>query len=244
MERIDLAHRQARERLTLEQEKLDRRFDRLRDRMSRKYGDPSDAQQRIIEESLNLLREDGLANITLRKLADRVNMRAPALYWYFKSKEELVDFMAEAILQKEFKKLEPKNSSETWQEWLTSHMEHLRRAMLRYSDGARVVAGAHLYPAVSLGDLLEAGIVSLHAEGVDLKRARRIVWTAVTFTFGYVIEEQAAPTSAELAELDLGVFLQSYPNIAQSIGDEDRSEEARNVGYREGLDFIITGASQ
>ena len=48
---------------------------------------------RIIEEAWSLSRRDGLAGISLRDLADNVDLRQPSLYAYFESKLDLYDLM-------------------------------------------------------------------------------------------------------------------------------------------------------
>jgi AcrR family transcriptional regulator len=46
---------------------------------------------RILAEAWDLARRDGLAGISLRELADRVDLRQPSLYAYFESKLDLYD---------------------------------------------------------------------------------------------------------------------------------------------------------
>jgi AcrR family transcriptional regulator len=48
---------------------------------------------RIVTEAWELARRDGLAAISLRDLAERVDLRQPSLYAYFDSKLELYDAM-------------------------------------------------------------------------------------------------------------------------------------------------------
>ena len=243
MARLEAARRRSEQRMQHEQERLKQRFDRMQEHLERKFGKASDTQQRIIAAALELLKEDGLANITLRKLADKVGVQAPALYWHFKDKETLVDYMAEAILQKELSDLEPRADDQTWQEWLTDHMVLLRRAMLAYPDGARTVAGAHLYPAVTLAKSMECGLISLSSAGIDLSEARKIITTATTYTFGYVIEEQAAPTAEQMAEFDLDALLEPYPHMARALTDDDRTLKGQDKDFLAGLNYIIAGAS-
>src|ERR1019366_5824677 len=50
-------------------------------------------QARILAEAWALARRDGLAAISLRDLADRVDLRQPSLYAYFDSKRGLYDLM-------------------------------------------------------------------------------------------------------------------------------------------------------
>jgi AcrR family transcriptional regulator len=47
----------------------------------------------ILDEAWDLARRDGLAAISLRDLADRVDLRQPSLYAYFASKLDLYDAM-------------------------------------------------------------------------------------------------------------------------------------------------------
>lgn len=47
----------------------------------------------IIDAAWSLAAEDGIAAISLRQLAARVGMRAPSLYTYFGSKDDLYDAM-------------------------------------------------------------------------------------------------------------------------------------------------------
>jgi len=241
MARLEKARKRTQERLASQQERINQHFERAQERIEHKFGKPSVSQQRIIGAALELLKQDGLMGVSLRKLARGLDIQAPALYWHFKNKELLVDYMAEAILEKELKDMQPRRDEETWQNWLTEHMVRLRKAMLAYPDGARVVAGAHLYPVVTLAQFIEFGLISLSSVGIDLETARKIITTAITYTFGYVIEEQAAPTIEQIAEFDSDAFLKPYPYITKALGNSSQKNPDKN--YLTGLQYIIAGAS-
>jgi TetR/AcrR family tetracycline transcriptional repressor len=243
--RLEEAQNRAQERLAAQQVRINKRFEHMRGRLNRKYGEPSEGQQRIIDAALTLLREDGLNNLSLRKLASRVNMQAPALYWHFKSKDVLVDYMAEAILSKVFKDLKPRKLDEDWQVWLSDKMLKLRMAMLAFPDGARVVAGAHLYPAVSLGALFEYTLESLLSAGIDSKTSRLILMTVTTYTFGFVIEEQASPNPQELDMLQNKgqAFFSSYPHLVQVAQEAHQHKRSFGEDYITGLQYILKGST-
>ena len=116
--------------------------------------------------------------------------------------------------------------------------------MLAYKDGARVVAGAHLYPAVTLAKSLECGLVSLTSAGLELQTARTIIVAATNYTFGYVIEEQAAPTEEELEQFNLKEFLKPYPYMYKAISSIDHGQQSRDQDYLTGLQYIINGATK
>lgn len=200
-------------------------------------------QEQIIEAALDLLDSGGLSNLSLREIAKRLNVKAPAIYWYFKNKEDLVDYMAEAILKKEFCDLRPRESDEPWQDWLMAQMVRLRRAMLAYADGGRVVAGARLFPATTLSEIYEQALTSLRSAGLDLPTAYHVAATATRYTFGYVIEEQAAPTPQVIAEMGAAPPIASFPLVTEAMSQLESSEPDRDAGFAIGLGYILKGST-
>ncbi len=194
-----------------------------------------DKQTKIIEAALKLLNEDNLNNLSLRKLAKLLNMQAPALYWYFESKSILIDYMAEAILKKEFDDLNICNISEPWQDWLKKTMNKLRKAMLKYNDGARVVAGAHLFPAKTLAKLIELSLRSLTEAGLDLMKAHNVVMTAITYTFGYTIEEQSSSPMENIKH----DTLKDFPTLSAIVDEFNRGGISTEDDFNAGLRLII-----
>src|ERR1017187_1062048 len=230
LERIEEAQRRVQERLVFEQERINKRFDHIREQVSKKYGEPNDSQQRIIDAALNLLDSEGLNALSLRKLSRLLDIQAPALYWHFTNKGVLIDYMAEAILQAEFKDLQPRPADELWQDWLVNICKLLRQAMLSRRDGARIVAGAHIYPAITLLRIFETTEESLISAGLDPKQADLVVTTAIHLTFGRVIEEQSSLGLEELKGMNPDEMQREFPWVTATA--KRRQEEIRQ-GYDE-----------
>lgn len=195
----------------------------------------------IIHEALLLLNEGGLEGVTLRKLASRLKVQAPALYWHFKNKAVLINEMAEAILHQEFSAGLKLEGEDEW-EWLMALFKRLRRAMLNYSDGGRVVAGAHL--SLTMADLTEAGISALHQRGVSLRESRLLVLTATHYTFGYVIEEQSPPPEEGLKDWDMEKFSQEHPAMIAAIGEYFGAGNTADDLFADGLQLILGNHEQ
>jgi TetR/AcrR family tetracycline transcriptional repressor len=249
LERLETRRRQVNERMDHINDRLEERRARINEHFDQKAahlgGKLNLRQEQIIEAALALLSEEGLNNLSLRDIAKRINVQAPAIYWHFKSKEVLIDYMAEAILRKELHTIEVRQDNERWQDWLTDHMIRLRKAMLAYPDGARVVAGAHLFPAVTLGRSFECTLLSLSSAGIDLQDARHIAMTITNYTFGYVIEEQAAPTPDQLNGMDWDAISQIYPTMMQSIRQSGvTSHVGDDKDFVIGLQYIIEGSQR
>src|SRR5580704_2491715 len=98
----------------------------------------------ITRAGLKLLNEDGLEQLTLRRLGIELNVQAATIYWHFKSKEELLDEMATTVLAEGAGNLIPRRSSSDWKIWASTFGKGLRKTLLAYRDGARMVGGTRL----------------------------------------------------------------------------------------------------
>ena len=154
-------------------------------------------RQRIIAEAVALLDAEGLDGVTTRKLAARLGVQSPTLYWHLPNKAALVTAIAEAILDEQFGEMSPPEPDERWQDWLIGLAERLRRALLAHPDGARIISTAQL--SLKMAAISELAMSSLVARGIPLRQARVIVLTVERFTVGHVLEGEL-PGAANLAD--------------------------------------------
>lgn len=199
----------------------------------------------MVSIALRLLNDVGLDGLTLRRLAKELNVQAPALYWHVKNKQELLDEMATAMLR-EMSLPEVASGAlaeMSWQELLGEMGRRLRRALLRYRDGAKVFAGTRLTDA-GHATAQEAHLRRLVAAGFTPGSAARVSFIVFVFTEGFVIEEQAvSPMPGERApEYDVrkrasGIGAE-FPLAAQVGSDLFADYDAR---FEEGLDAVVAG---
>lgn len=193
----------------------------------------------IVAAALQLLNSDGLDGVTVRKVAVRLDVHVGGLYWHVKNKHDLLDEMANTILAEEFTDMQPPAPVLPWDGWLTATAHRLRQAMLAYREGGRVVAGAHLHRAVTLAQLLVCIIDALQAQGFSFDEARWLCQTVVSYTFGFVIEEQAGPAPDTLAQLQAAG--PHHPALAAAIAGWYVAYDAQ-ASFSMGLRYILLGA--
>ncbi|MBU2662168.1 TetR/AcrR family transcriptional regulator C-terminal domain-containing protein [Actinoplanes bogorensis] len=210
-------------------------------------------RQRIVTEAVALLDAEGLDAVTTRKLAARLGVQSPTLYWHVPNKAALVTAIADAILDQEFattaaggKEEEAtaaggEDEDQPWPQWLTGLAERLRRALLAHPDGARVVSSAQL--SRTMAAISEQAMSTLVAQGIPLRQARVIVLTVERFTVGHVLEEQAArPDAAALKDFDLNAFTAEHPTVVAAITDYFHPGRTVDDLFRDCLDVVIAGA--
>ncbi|HEY3338761.1 MAG TPA: TetR/AcrR family transcriptional regulator C-terminal domain-containing protein [Propionicimonas sp.] len=144
---------------------------------------------RIVETALQLLDEEGINAVTARALADRLGVRAPALYWHVGSKQEILDEMATEIHRRVARQLEAELQCDSWHEGFAIYARVLRREYLKHRDGARTFSGARVTDV----DVLRAQETFLRrwtSSGLSLADIGAAGQLVRSFVVGFAIEEQ------------------------------------------------------
>jgi TetR/AcrR family tetracycline transcriptional repressor len=199
-------------------------------------------RQRIVAEAVALLDAEGLDGVTTRKLAARLGVRSPTLYWHVPNKAALVTAVAEAILEQEFPELVPPGPEEPWRDWLMGLAERLRRALLAHPDGARVISASQL--SLKMAAISELAMSTLVARGIPLRQARLIVLTVERFTVGHVLEEQAPrPDADALIGFDMATYAEAYPTVIAGVTEYFQPGRTVDDLFHECLEVIIMGSA-
>lgn len=199
-------------------------------------------RQRITNAALDLLDLTGVDGLTMRKLAEALNVQAPALYWHFAGKPALLEDMAEALL---FGVSERVDTSVDYKGVLAQTATELRRALLSRRDGARVFAGTFVARPNVLS-LADKAVASLLRSGVEPLVAANVVFSLVYFVLGFVIEEQASieqdrggDVTQPSTERLLSISAETYPHVFVVLPSLIRAEQDERFNF--GVDLILRG---
>jgi TetR/AcrR family transcriptional regulator, tetracycline repressor protein len=95
----------------------------------------------IVAVALAQLDEAGLDGLTLRRLAERLGIRAPTLYWHVRDKRELMDLIAGAVMDQALAGWREPRAGQDWWDWLADRIRAIRVGLLAHRDGALLLAG-------------------------------------------------------------------------------------------------------
>jgi TetR/AcrR family tetracycline transcriptional repressor len=201
-------------------------------------------RDRVVLTALRLLDSVGLDGLTLRKIAGELGVQAPALYWHFKSKQELLDEMATRVFRDFVVELGLPSEELPWPDWAAEYGKRLRGMLLRYRDGAKMFSGRYLTDNAFFSSM-EAALSKLTTAGFTLRDAACGLLTIYCYAVGFTIEEQAVyPRPGERNEqYDLGkraerIDAERFP-LALAVGEEAFSKFDER--FEQGLRMIIRG---
>jgi TetR/AcrR family transcriptional regulator, tetracycline repressor protein len=202
-------------------------------------------REMVTRAGLKLLNRVGLEQLTLRLLAAELKIQAPTVYWHFKSKEDLIDEMATTVLAEGAHQLVPAKDSADWTIWAAAFGRGLRKTLLEYRDGARMVAGSRLTNTEFMKTMEQVG-ARLVGEGFTVRQTVILLSTIYNYTLSFVMEEQAVfprpnerSPKYDIAARNEQLDPKEFPILRQSGKILFDKFDQR---FKEGLKLILSGA--
>ncbi|GAA5027950.1 TetR/AcrR family transcriptional regulator [Streptomyces siamensis] len=198
-------------------------------------------KKQVVATALRLLNEAGLDGLTLRAIAKELNVQAPALYWHFKNKQELLDEMATEMYRRMVDDARD-TADTTWQQRLLTANRGLRTALLSYRDGAKVFSGSRFTGTLHAVEM-ERTLGLFTDAGHTLAQAVRATTTAFLYTIGHVTEEQGVqPLPGERREgYDVEERARLMADFPLSAAAGAEIFEDYDQHFEEGLALVIAG---
>jgi len=195
----------------------------------------------ITETALAVLDDEGLDGLTLRRIADRLGVKAPALYWHFPDKKALVDEMATELTRRSRAALV---DTTDWRQLVGDSARGLRALLRSHRDGARVFSGSRLTDTSVVAELERP--LRLLVEAGFTERDAKLAWTTMRdLVVGFVIEEQEVhlPDGTPRPEYDEAARAQrldsaGYPLAARSGPTSWGSPDER---FDDAIRFLVDG---
>lgn len=157
--------------------------------------------QRITDVAVELLDEVGLAELSTRRLAARLGVQSPTLYWHVKNKAELLDLVAEAICADAFD-IDP---ALPWREQLASGLRQFRDLLVAHRDTAALLrerppTGPHRLGHIetTVRILLDAGFTENEAAGISRLLAAHVLTSAQEGSRAVALPDSGYPSLARV----------------------------------------------
>jgi TetR/AcrR family transcriptional regulator, tetracycline repressor protein len=207
---------------------------------------PRLSKRTVTENALKLADADGLDALTIRKLAQHLGVTPMALYWHFRSKEDLLEGVSEQVWGEMDLNVDP---DAPWWAQLQRLLESLVSVLRAHPAAPQLVLehekrneAALRAMEVTLGILRTAGFDPQHSSVI----ARSALWTGITLVMsepGYKPEltaeertEMQRRNQVQLAMLPAA----RYPRLVECAAPMTACDDP-DFHYRFGIGLFIDG---
>jgi AcrR family transcriptional regulator len=175
-------------------------------------------RERLVEAALQLINEEGLEGLSMRALADRLEVKAASLYWHVRDRRELLELLAESILDSVGR---PRHRS-TWRETVLAIAGALGRRVAAQKDANRILL--EVPDALERSDTFADLRTQLASAGLQPAEAADLALMVMTYVIAGRtpaetpdMETSGEPASVAIDSGSRGVILRAGSSDMQSL---------------------------
>ena len=201
----------------------------------------------ILDEAQRIVEREGLRQLSMPVLAKHLRSGVTSIYWYFRSKDELVEALADRVFRQMYKGLPPIGDKD-WDEEMFDYFVAFRdlieetpvyRELFTYR--LRLLFGKSAV-APSVLRRLEDGLTVLVQAGLAPEQAAVACGTLTNYVCGFVFLEHGFATPEPVDAL-ARIGPEEYP-ILGGLGDVSRVVAFDDVHFRLGLRLVLQGVAR
>ncbi|GAA6525499.1 TetR family transcriptional regulator [Intrasporangium sp. DVR] len=189
------------------------------------------SKERIRDAALELIDSDGLAALSMRRLADALGVQAASLYTHYATKEAVLDAVANRLIAE----VDTTGFEHGWREGLLTWARSYHAALAAHPNAVPLIASGTQRRDEFLGmaNAVHGGLVGA---GWPARRATEISG-AVKYL---VIGAASTPFASGFAD-DVQIYLDRYPHLMQA--HRLRADAARidHDSFELGLQCLVRG---
>lgn len=202
---------------------------------------PALTRERVLAGALALADDVGMERFTIRRLAERLDVKPMSIYYYLPSKEDIVDGMVDRV----FDEIELPPEDMEWQGAIRERCLSAREVLRRH-PWAPPLMESRPSPGPAVLCHHDAVLATLRRGGLSWELTAHGYATLDSFVYGFALEEANLPGggASELVDVarELADALAGYPTLASFTTNWVlRPGYSFGASFEFGLDLIIEG---
>ncbi len=196
-------------------------------------------RERLVEAARELINEEGLEGLSMRALADRLDVKASSLYWHVRDRRELLELLAESILEG----VSRPRARATWRQTVLAIADALRSQVAGQQDANRILL--EVPDALERSDTYTDLVAQFKTAGLPDVEARDLGRLAMTYVItGPAPAERGRVPAITLKEPALVAIDSGSRGVVLRAGSPDMRELAQAPLERGGASpAVVSGES-
>ncbi len=175
-------------------------------------------RERLVEAALALINEHGLDGLSMRALADRLEVKAASLYWHVRDRRELLELLAESILEGVAR---PRRGA-GWRQGVLAIGRALQTRVSAQNDAGRILL--EVPESLTRSHTFRDLVAELHSGGLQAGEAADVAVMVMTQVIATrapaevpVVERGGAVASIAIDSGSRGVILRAGPPEMEAL---------------------------
>lgn len=203
-------------------------------------------EDRVLNGALALADRIGIESLTIRRLAEELDVKPMSIYHYVPSKEAIIDGMVDRV----FAEIDLPPADEAWTEAIRTRCLSARRVLNRHPWAAPLME-SRTSPGPANLHHHEAVLACLRRGGLSWQLTAHAYAVLDSYIFGFAFEEATLPSfdeegfAEQTRQIAEGFDTTLYPTLAAFAFEHVlQPGYAFGVSFEFGLDLIINGLAR
>jgi AcrR family transcriptional regulator len=201
------------------------------------------SRDRVLEAAIALADESGIDSLTMRRLAENLDVKPMSLYHHVANKDDILDGIVDIV----FSEISLPRTGADWKVGMSDRAISVRRVLGEHPWATRLMQ-ERVNPGPALLRHHEAVIGSLREGGFSVAMAAHAFSAMDAYIYGFALQERTLPfeTPEELAMVAEMVLARmppdEYPNLAElTVEHVLQPGYSYSDEFEFGLDLILDG---
>jgi TetR/AcrR family tetracycline transcriptional repressor len=186
------------------------------------------SRSKIVDAALEMIDEEGSDQLTIRKLARRLGVQGPSIYYYFSDRDELFAAIGLTLLQDV--KI-PRRRSQKWTDWLVQDSIAYFRAVEAHPNVASILFERRTRPGAA--ERFNAALEQMAESGMSPSDGLALIDAVEGLALSWLAFTRADTSQEEFGNLDR----MTYPMLDMAR----RRHQLDEASYRRTIIAVIAG---
>ncbi|MFI6787423.1 TetR/AcrR family transcriptional regulator [Nonomuraea sp. NPDC050383] len=183
---------------------------------------------RIVDAGMAAFAEVGYQGLSMRQVAERLDVHAGSLYYHVRNKSALLRLMADRVARQAYdagtEALAALPEEADWRRRVEVQVVTLRESIKRHAGGAILLAGSPKVLSAGALSLMERLLRTLADAGVPAEDLIVVADTLLSHVTGFVLQEQSESQTPAIGEQELADLRARYPLTVATAPIHDQDE--------------------
>ena len=148
-------------------------------------------KEKIVETAIEWVDQNGIEALSMRRLADRLGVKAMSLYNHVKNKQQLIDEMAETIIGK----FAAPDKTAYWKTAMEARAISMYKTLMQHRWAASILL-SNLNTGSNSLTFFDGTLDCLQTAGMPLPLADKAINLMDSFIYGFTIQELSFPVDS------------------------------------------------